>query len=236
MLEPHPAGEAPRDDTLCRKVLEVKHPLRLLIHVPLREKRDFRRTLIGFKHALCVTEIGGSVSYDLLPSFKPRKGQEHRLVVHLAEQLKQGWTLLVWDVDRLMLELENLVAGVGIARPGVKTAVDEAWRIISTTDEEQIVDLKAFERLPNGHFVAMVAFAENLDPDIRPPGRRRRMIASSRPSQPVCEEFWGVLVPLIMKKSEAERAGGAYRRWVRNNRPRPPRADAAPFPPESPSA
>jgi len=120
-----------------------------------------------------------------------------------------------------------VVDGVSIDRPTLKAAVDEAWRLISSADEEQIVDLKIFERLPNGHYLAMVAFREDVDFDSYPPRRRRRAIAfSSRRSRPVCEDFWGVLAPLIMKKSEAERAGSAYQRWVRNNRPRPPRADA----------
>ncbi|HZF93860.1 MAG TPA: hypothetical protein VEZ20_03205 [Allosphingosinicella sp.] len=203
----------------------MKHPLRLLIHVPLREKRDFRQMLVGFKHALCVSEVGEVMSYDLLPSFKPRKGQEHRLISHLAEQLEQGWTLAVWDVERLLRELERIVADVGIDRPVVKAAVDEAWRAISAADEEQIVDLKAFEKLPNGHFIAMVAFREDFDYDSLPPRRRRRLIAYSRPSRPVCEDFWGVLHYFLMKRSDAARARSAYERWVKCNRPRPPRGD-----------
>jgi hypothetical protein len=64
-----------------------------------------------------VSEIGGVMSYDLLPPFKPPKGQEHRLVGHLAEQLKRGWTVAVWDVDTLGLELGHIVADVeAIAR------------------------------------------------------------------------------------------------------------------------
>jgi hypothetical protein len=203
----------------------VKHPLRLLIHVPLREKRDCRQELVGFKNALCVREIGEVMSYDLLPSFKPRKGQEHRLISHLAEQLKQGWTLAVWDVERLWRELERILAEVGSDRPVVKAAVDQAWRAVSTSDDEQIVDLKAFEKLPNGHYVAMVAFREDFDYDSLPPRRRRRMIAYSRPSRPACEDFWGVLHSFLMKKSDAARAWSTYQRWVKCNRPRPPRAD-----------
>ena len=98
----------------------MKHPLNLLIHVPLREKRDFKQMLVGFKHALCVRQVGKVLSYDLLPSFKPRKGQEHQLVGHVAEQLRQGWTLVAWDVDRLMLELQQVVEGVSIGRPRVR--------------------------------------------------------------------------------------------------------------------
>ncbi|HEY0312297.1 MAG TPA: hypothetical protein VGC56_07345 [Allosphingosinicella sp.] len=213
----------------------MKHPLRLIIHVPLREKRDYRQTLVGFKPALCVTQIGRVMAYDLLPSFKPRKGQEHRLVLHLAEQLKQGWTLAVWDVERLWRELALVVEDVSINRRTLKAAIDEAWLLISKTDEDQIVDLKVIEKLPGGHFVAMVAFRKNVDFDAYPPRRRRRLIAYSRPSRPVCEDFWGVLLSFLMSKSDAERAWGAYQRWVRNNRPRPPRADAGHLPSRSPS-
>jgi hypothetical protein len=205
----------------------MKHPLRLLIHVPWREKRDFRQMLVGFKHALCVSQVGEVTSYDLLPSFKPRKGQEYLIVGHLAEQLKQGWTLAVWDVERLWRDLEQVVDGIRIDRPGLKSAVGEAWHLVLNANEEQIVDLKLFERLPNGHYLAMVAAREDYDFDSLPPRRRRRMLAvSSRRERPVCEDFWSVLVPLLMKKSDAELAGSAYQRWVRNNRPRPPRADA----------
>ena len=204
----------------------MKHPLRLLIHVPLREKRDFRQMLVGFKHALCVRQTGDVTSYDLLPTFKPRKGQEHRLVEHLAEQLKQGWTLAVWDTERLWRDLGQFVDRVRIDRPAMQAAVDEAWRLISNAGEDQIVDLKVFERLPNGHYIAMVAFREDFDYDSLPPRRRRRVIAYSRPRRPVCEDFWGVLHHFLMKKSDAERAWSAYQRWVRNNRPPPPRADA----------
>ena len=203
----------------------MKHPLRLLIHVPLREKRDFKQTLVGFKPALCVRQVGKVTSYDLLPTFKPRKGQEHQLVGYLAEQLEQGWTLLAWDVDRLLREVEQLVAGVSTGRPRVKASVDEAWKLIAEANDEQIVDAKLFERLPNGHYVALVAARENFDYDSLPPRRRRRLIASSRPSRPACEDLWGVLLPLLMKKSDAERAGWTYQRWVRANRPKPPRED-----------
>jgi hypothetical protein len=199
--------------------------LRLLIHVPLREKRDFRRTLVGFKHALCVSQAGAVTSYDLLPSFKPQKGQEHRLVLHLAEQVREGWTLAVWDVERVWRELQEVVDRVSAARPKLKAHVDGAWHLISNAEEE-IVDLKAFERLPMGHFLSMIAFREDIDFDAYPPRRRRRLLTiSSRRERPVCEDFWCVLAPLLMAKSEAERAGGAYRRWVQDNRPRPPRAD-----------
>jgi hypothetical protein len=204
----------------------MKHPLRLLIHVPLREKRDFKQALVGFKHALCVRQVGMVMSYDLLPSFRPRKGQEHQLVGHLAEQLRQGWTLVAWDVDRLMLELQQVVEGARLGRPRVKAAVDEAWDLISGAGDERIVDAKLFERLPNGHYVALVAARENFDYDSLPPRRRRRAIAWSRPSRPASEDLWGVLLPLLMKRSDAERAGKAYQVWVRSNRPRPPRTDA----------
>jgi len=204
----------------------MKHPLRLLIHVPDRVKRDFRQTLVGFKNALCVSQIGDVTSYDLLPSFKPRKGQEHQLVANVAEQLNQGWTLLVWDVEKLWRDFEQIVNGVSPRRPAVKAAVDEAWHIISTADEEQIVDLKLFERFPNGHYVGLVAAREDFDYDAYPPRRRRRLMAYSTQSRPTCEDFWCVLVPLLMKKSDADRAGNAYQRWIRNNRPHPPRTDA----------
>ena len=204
----------------------MKHPLRLLIHVPWREKRDFRQMLVGFKHALCVSQVGEVTSYDLLPPFKPRKGQEYLIVGHLAEQLKQGWTLAVWDAERLWRDLEQVVDGISIDRPTLKSAVGEAWHLISDASEDQIIDMKVFERLPNGHYVAMVAFREDFDYDSLPPRRRRRMIAYSRPRRPVSEDFWGVLHHFLLKKSDAERAWNAYQRWVRNNRPRPPRADA----------
>ncbi len=209
---------------LIVKGLIVKHPLRLLIHVPLREKRDFRQTLVGLKNGLCVTCDGRTSTYDLLPAFKPRKGQEYRLLEHLADQLNQGWTLAVWDIDRLLADLEQIANGARIDRPKSAPLLDAAWKVISSADEEQIVDMKSFERFPDGHYVAMIAFCEDTDLDDYPLWRRRRLMAD-RPKRPVSEEFWGVLHRLIMTKSEAELAGSSYQRWVRNNRPRPPCGD-----------
>jgi hypothetical protein len=207
--------------------LVMNDPLRLLIHVPLREKRDFRRVLVGFNHALCVSQIGEVTTYDLLPSFKSRKGQEYRLVRYLAEQIEQGWTLAVWDVERLWRELEHVVDEIRIDHPKLQPDVDEAWRRVSSAGEEQIIDLKVFEKLPNGHHVATVATRDDIDFDAYPPRRRRRMMAwTRRRSRPASEDFWGVLHTLILKKSEAESAWSTYQRWVRNNRPRPPRPDA----------
>lgn len=203
----------------------MKHPLRLLIHVPLREKRDFRQMLVGLKGALCVTLNGSISTYDLLAVFKPRKGQEHRIIEQLAEQLQQGWTLAVWDVDRLLRDLEQIVEGVRIDRPKLTPLVDAAWNLISSADDEQIVDLQSFQKLPNGHYVAIIAAREDFDFDDYPPRRRRRLLAYRPKSRPVSEDFWGVLHRLIMTKSEAGRAWSAYQRWVKNNRPRPPRPD-----------
>lgn len=169
--------------------------------------------------------IGAVTSYDLLPSIKPRKGQEYLIIGHLAEQLKQGWTLAVWDVERLWRDLEQVVDGVSIDRPGLKFAVDESWHMIPTADEEQILDLKVLEKLPNGHYVGLVAARDDFDYDSLPPRRRRRLMAATTITRPASEDFWGVIHSLLMKKSEAERAWSAYQRWVRNNRSRPPRAD-----------
>lgn len=98
--------------------------LRLLINAPLREKRDYRQVLVGFKNALCVRQIGKVISYDLLPTFKPRKGQEY-LVILLAEQLQQGWTLAMWDVDRLKLELSQIINDSSSNSAKLKSDVDE---------------------------------------------------------------------------------------------------------------
>lgn len=203
----------------------MKDPMGLMIVVPLRQKRDFKHMLVGLKNSLCISQIGEVTSYDLLPTLKPRKGQEHNVVLHLAEQLIQGWTLGLWDVERLKRDLSQIVNDVSIRAPKLRPAVDEAWQIVSTADEGQIIDLKVFERLPNGHYVAVVAEREEFDFDSLPPRRRRRAIANSRPSRPVSEDFWGVLHPLLMKKSDAERAWETYQRWVKNKRPCPPRAD-----------
>jgi hypothetical protein len=54
--------------------------LRLLIHVPLREKRDFRQMLVGFKHALCVIQIGSAPEVDVLL-------YQYSKLAALAEQL-----------------------------------------------------------------------------------------------------------------------------------------------------
>ena len=147
------------------------------------------------------------------------------MILYLAVHLNQGWTLALWDVERLQRELGQIVNDIGIISPKHRATVDEAWQKILTFDEDEMVDLKVFEKLPNGHYVAAVAEREEFDFDALPPRRRRRAIANSRPSRPVSEDFWGVLHPLLMKKSEAELAWGAYQRWVRNNRPSPPRAD-----------
>ena len=204
----------------------MKAPLRLLIQVPLREKREFRQMLLGYKNALCVRQIGEVMSFDLLPSFKPRKGQEHQLVTHLAEQLKQGWVLAVYDVERLKLELDQIVNGVSIKSAKLKSAVDEAWHVISTANDEQIIDIRLFEKLQKDHFVAMVASVENFDYDRVTPRFLRWANATSRPSGPICEDYWGVINQYLLEESEAKRALSAYKRWVSNNRPRPPREDA----------
>ncbi len=205
----------------------MKHPLRLLIHVPLREKRDFRQTLVGLKHALCVSVDGAICTYDLLASLKPRKGQEHQILLKLAEQLKQDWAVCVWDVDRLLLELEQIVEGVRIDRPALRGPVEEAWDVISQADGEQLVDLRSFEKFPNGHYVEVVAAREDFDYDALPPRRRRRLLAYRPKARPVSEDFWGVLHSLMMSKSEAAHAWATYGRWVASNRPRPPRVDVA---------
>ena len=204
----------------------MKDPLRLLIHVPLREKREFRQILVGYKNALCVRQIGEVMSFDLLPTFKPRKGQEHQLVTHLAEQLKQKWVVAVYDVERLRLELNQIVNGVSIKSAKLKSAVDEAWHVISTANDEQIIDIRLFEKLQKDHFVAMVASEENFDYDRVTPQFLRWANATSRPSGPICESYWGVIKQYLLEESEAKRASSAYKRWVSNSRPRPPREDA----------
>lgn len=203
----------------------MKHPLLLVIHAPLREKRDFRQTLVGLKHALCVSVDGTICTYDLLPSLKPRKGQEHQILPTLAAQLKQGWTICVWDADRFLLELKQIVDGVRIDRPALRAPVDEAWKAISDADDEQLIDMRTFEKLPNGHYVAVIAARENFDYDAQPPRSRRRLLAYRPKARPVSEDFWGVLHSLIMSKSEAAHAWATYGRWVATNRPRPPRLD-----------
>lgn len=200
---------------------------RLIIHAPIREKRDYRQVLVGFKNALCVRQIGKVTSYDLLPTFKPRKGQEHRLVVHLAEQLKQGWTLVIWDVDRLKLELGRIVSDGSINSAKLKSDVGEAWKVISNADDEQFIDLMVFEDMPNGQFVGMVACKENFDYDRVTPSFLRRARAHSTPSPPATEQYWAALRHFLLKKSDAERAASAYRSWVDNNRPNPPLEDKA---------
>lgn len=205
----------------------VKHPLRLLIHVPHREKRDFRQTLVGLKNGLCVSLNGAISTYDLLPPFKPRKGQEHRIIEVLADQMEQGWTIAVWDLDRLMTELGQIVEGVRADRPKIIPGLEAAWATVSSADEEQIIDLKSFEKFPGGHYVAMIAARQEIDFDDYPPRRRRRLMACVPKSRPVSEDFWGVLHRVIMTKLEADQAWGAYQRWVRSNRPRPPRPDLA---------
>ncbi len=202
----------------------MKHPLRLIIHAPQREKRDFRQTLIGLRHALCVSLDGAICTFDLLTAVRPRKGQEHQILLKIAEQLNQGWAICVWEADRFLYELKEIADAVGTERRTLKPAVDEAWRTISQADEEQVVDLQVFRKFPGGHYLSMVAAADNIDPDALSP-RMRRWLRAERPLRPFAEDLWGVLCPLIMSKSEAELAGAAYVRWVKANRPRPPRDD-----------
>lgn len=201
----------------------MKHPLRLIIHVPLREERDFRTVLVGLKHALCVSIDGRVCTYDLLPSFKPRKGQEHLILEDLALQLDRGWAIAVWNVDMLLSGLEEIMKLVA-AKPGVALKAKAAWATINAADEEQLLDLRSFAKFPNGHYLSIVAARESFRYD-RYPASIRRKLLSRRPSRPRSEDLWGVLHPLIMTKSEATRAWDAYRRWVANNRPAPPRHD-----------
>lgn len=67
----------------------------------------------------------------------------------------------------------------------------------------------------------MVPFTENFDYDRVPPNFFRWARAHSTPSPPASEQYWEVLRHFLLKKSDAERAASAYRRWVENNCPRP---------------
>lgn len=201
----------------------MKQPIRLIIHVPHREKHDYRRTLVGLKDALCVSVDGAICTYDLLPPTKPRKGHEHQIVQHLAKQLTQGWTLMMWDQERLMRDLQGLVDSRRSQQPALAKEVEKAWAIILSASDEQFVDLKSFEKFPDGHYLALVASAESLVPEDFPNPYRR--LLKEKPKRPVSEDFWGVLHPALLAKSESISAIESYRRWVKANRPRPPSHD-----------
>lgn len=213
--------------TLELGLKRMKQPIRIIIHVPLREERDYRKTLVGLKHALCVSVDGAISTYDLLPSFRPRKGQEHLLVEHLAAQLVQGWTIMVWDKDTFLRDCGQIVARRLAHHPRNVAQTEFAWDRMQSSDSE-LMELGAFEKFPNGHFIALVAAKENFDESRHPDlARRARRMVGERLRRPASEEFWGVLCPLLLAKFEATKAMESYSRWVKANRPQPPQHDVS---------
>lgn len=202
----------------------MKQPMRLIVHVPLREKRDFRMGLVGLKHALCVTINGKVCTFDLLPALRPRKGQEHQIVELLAQQLHEGWTLMVWDQEKLLRELGDIVANRLSRHPKSAKDLGPAWERVHNASDDEFVDIKSFENFPDGHYLSLVASRENFDPSRYPPRLRRRLL-NGRSKRPASEDFWCVLAPILLAKSEAKLSGESYQRWLRANRPRPPKHD-----------
>lgn len=202
----------------------MKQPLRLVIHVPLREERDYRQTLVGMKHALRVDLDKSLCTYDLLPQVRPRKGQEHQILEYLADQLGQGLTLMVWDTDLLLQDLEEIFRQTSTRNPKIVKAVQAAWNSISAADDEQLIDLRSFIKFPGGHYLDLVVSRETARVS---PKTLRVMRRSRQPNLPRSEEIWGVLHPLILSNTQAAEAWKAFLNWRNRNRPRMPQQDIA---------
>lgn len=198
--------------------------IRLIIHVPHREKRNYRLTLVGLKDALCVTFDGIIWTYDLLPPLKPRKGQEHRVVQQLADQLKQGWTLMVWDSDCFLHDLRTLVEEKQAVGSKAATNYDRAWATIALASDQDIVDLKSFRKFPHGHYLELLAFTDKLQPEDFQP--RFRKYLKEAPKRPLSEDLWLALQQDILPPRDSLRAVQSYQRWLKNNRPSPPKHDS----------
>lgn len=200
----------------------MRYPLRMVIHVAQRKTIDFRPTLVALQCSRTVDQALSFFGYDLSAPLRPAKTRRHALVTQIAGQIRAGYSIAVWDMDRFMSDLSAIVAATMVARPRLSNALDADWKVISNADDETLIDLRSFSRLPRGHYLALVAAR---DREISLPFRLRRVRVPT-PERPRAEELWAILLSIIFEAREADAAMSAYKGWVRAGRPKPPGVDA----------
>ena len=134
---------------------------------------------------------------------------------------------MVWDKDTFLRDCGQIVARRLASNPRNVARSEFAWKRMQSSDSD-LMELSAFEKFPSGHLIAMVAASENFDEGRHPyQARMARRMVGERLKRPASEDFWGVLCPLLLAKSEATRAMESYSRWVKANRPHPPQHDVS---------
>lgn len=204
----------------------MRHPLRLIINVPLRTNVEHRTRLIGLQPALVIDQTKPFLGYQLLSSVKPRIDGLHAMIITIADQLKSGNSILIWDVDRVMSELAAIRLASISRRPQLKSSVDAAWECITNADDEDLIDIRGFSRLPGGHYVSILGARgflserESIDTLKTAPARRlaRRQMNSHPPKS---EQFWGILYRFLLDRKESEQAWVFFKKWVQAGRPDP---------------
>ena len=203
----------------------MRHPLRLAINSPLRKTIDHRTRLIGLQPALIVDQTKPSLGYQLLPSVKPRAGGMHAILLELARQIGEGYGILIWDVDRILTELAEIRLATIVQKPRLASETERAWSCIADADDEQIIDLRSFSRLPRGHVVNMVGIREQYtDEQLMARLRGVRNLAPYRRAlkgDPRSEEFWSVLMRCLLDKEEAKEGSKFFQTWKNAGRPDP---------------
>lgn len=200
----------------------MKFPLRMIIHAPQRKEVDFRPVLVELRCALTVDQALPFFGYDLSSPVRPTKLNRHKMVSEIANQIRAGYSIAVWDTDRLLSDLSAITVSTLESRPRLADALEADWTTISDADEETLIDLRGFSRLPNGHFLKMVSV---LDWNVKPP-RGMRKYPTYRAQRPRSEEYWTVLLPIIFERREVEAGMSAYNGWVSAGRPKPPKIEA----------
>jgi len=172
-----------------------------------------------------VDQTKPSLGYQLLPSVKPRAGGMHAILLELARQIGEGYGILIWDVDRILTELAEIRLATIAQKPRLASQIEQAWMCIADADDEQIIDLRSFSRLPGGHFIDLVGIRERYSDDqlLARAGNPRRLAPYRRAlkGDPRSEEFWGVLVRYLLDGREAQQAGKFFQAWKKAGRPDP---------------
>jgi len=174
---------------------------------------------------LVVDQTKPFLGYQLLPSVKPRRDALHSILVNIAKQIDDGYSVMVWDVDRLLTELTAIRITTTDKKPRLASEIELAWKRIANADDEELIDLRGFSRLPEGHFVDLVAIREKFTDDqllarlrgVRNLSPYRRALKGD----PRSEEFWGVLIRYLLDRREAEQGWKFFQAWKRAGRPDP---------------
>lgn len=204
----------------------MRHPLRLVIQVPLRTNVEHRMRLIGWQPALVIDQTKPFLGYRLLPSVKPRADAMHLLCVNIADHISAGYSVLVWDVDRVMSDLATTRSASVARRPRLAASINDAWERLTNADDEDLIDIRGFSRLPGGHYVQIIGargFLSELESanTLLSGAARRWARRTANRQPPKSEQFWGVLHRFLLDRKESEQAWTFFQNWVRAGRPDP---------------